>query len=620
MKEMHSFCKSLTLKGGVMYKKVLAFLLVCFFGISNICGAATLASFNPVDNMALKSFLDNESPDQDMRDNFVTMLEIFAERKYSESEVAEINALWDAGDKKGALQDFLNRKMSANWKIDDATGEISLKGKVIGNINVTEEDQLIVQEARAELAVILQNIGQGSATIGRYLNEDGTQNDEGLHSMANDLHATGRALTSDEAAKVENWINDWEANVNKASLTAEERASEEAAIADARAKLNNGRFFIGKAQVASDTRYVLEAHEGIGSATGRITIAEEWLTADDAVGADMISHAFRPENGQEGHEASLAENALQEKVSSRATMAQTAAKANEIINAGVAKEKTAAEQVAAVVDAEKLSKGGEEALKEADAVKEKLAEKPEFSQLSAVETSQVVTILNNIIDNYKTEATTLEIAMNQAATKEVDNAALETSINKLEEGQKIGFYMSTLVQKYKGTWVGTFPGTKILQRLEEIASKEGSKLKAGSLNIIGTGAERAAIEADLARQYPNLFGKGIAKVHATTERDLLADGTFIKGSTTVAFYDEVKIAVEGIDYVPVTDIQRTNGLKLLAQVLAPRGEKISGAEQAILADIQDGKLQTPDLTVADEGEYKMMFDKYLQVIELRTKA
>ncbi|MFH1093519.1 MAG: hypothetical protein V1739_05110, partial [Candidatus Omnitrophota bacterium] len=331
MKEMLTFRKSLTIKGGVMYKKVLTLLLVCFLGISNVCGAATLASFSPVDNMALQSFLDNKSPDQAMRDNFVTMLEIFAERKYSTTEVSEINNLWNSADKKGALQNFLNKKKTANWNIDVATGDISLLNKgnntfeVIGNINATSDDQLIVTAAREDLVVILQNIGQGKATIGRYLNKDGTKNDAELNNMANDLHATGRSLIKDEKnnidepAKIANWINIWEANVSKASLTTDERVTEEAAIADARAKLQNGRFFIGKAQVNTNAQYALEAHEGIGSVTGRITIAEEWLSADDTVGADMISHAFRPENGQDQHEASLADNAVQEKVSSKTT-------------------------------------------------------------------------------------------------------------------------------------------------------------------------------------------------------------------------------------------------------------------------------------------------------------
>ncbi|MCK5138443.1 MAG: hypothetical protein KAQ85_01245, partial [Thermodesulfovibrionia bacterium] len=351
-----------------------------------------------------------------------------------------------------------------------------------------------------------------------------------------------------------------------------------------------------------------------------VTLAKEWLYADEKVGADMLGHAFRVEkNGMVGHRAALSESAVQAKVSGKETMAATKAAARNMINTAAAKVKSAADDLVATLNADNIRKGGEEATKEAEILKEKLP------QLSAVETAQVVTILTNILDGFHTDANNLTAEINNEAIKEIDNAAIDSNIAKLENGEKIGFYDNTVVQKIvkdgKANWVGTFPGVQILQRLEEIASKAGSKLLPGSMNIIGTNnADRAAMEADLKVTYPNLFAKKIISIHTATERQLLADGTFVAGSTTVAFSNEDITGVPGIDYVHVQNVQKTNGLKLLAQVLAPRGEKISGAEQAILAQIQDGTLKTPDLTVADEAVYTAMFDKYLQVIELRTKA
>lgn len=605
MKEKLNFCWS-TIKGGVMYKKVLALLLVCFFGISNICGAATLANFSPVDNMALQSFLDGTSNTPESKaklEELETLLNLLTEGKYANDAAAkkQISDLWNSNTGNLAALEAIDGVTIVN-------SEIKLKDKdgVVKTVaTIGADNKVNVTDAQRD--ILVQNLGQDKATIGNDIS------DEALNARAENLHATGRALSAAQTAAVANWIDIWEANVAKADLTSAEAASEKAAIADARAKLANGNILVGEAQVDDAERFVIEAHKGIGLASGQATLAKEWFDADEAVGADMLGHAFRPENGMEGHKAALADHAVQAKVSGKDTMAETKKTARNIIDTKAAEVKSAADEIVAELNADAIREGGEVAEKEAEALKEK------SPQLSAVETSQVVTILNNILEGFNTDANQLALEINNEATKEIDNAELDASIAKMEKGEKLGFYQSTLVQQYKGKWVGTFPGAKILQRLEEVASKPKSKLLPGSLNVIGTG-DVAGVEADLRAQYPSLFEKGIIAIHATTERQLLADGTFVAGSTTVAFSNEDITGVSGIDYVHVKDVQKTNGLKLLAQVLAPRGEKISGAEQAILADIQAGTLKTPDLTVADEAAYTQMFDKYLQVIELRTKA
>lgn len=607
MKEKLNFSQSLTIKGGVMYKKVLALLLVCFFGISNICGAATLASFSLVDNLALQSFLNNNAPEgQEMRDNFVTMLELLTGQKYADDvdAVAAINQLWEANTSKETRLGALKAK---GVTIDN--GEIKLNGATVGRVNPEAENVLTVSEA--EFEILVQNLEQGKATIGNDVSN------EALNARAENLHATGRALIADQPAIVANWINIWEANVAQATLTAQEAASEKAAIEDARAKLANGNILIGEAQVTDPERFVIEAHKGIGLPGGQVTLAKEWLDADEKVGADMLGHAFRVEkNGMVGHRAALRESAVQAKISGKETMAATKAAAREMINTAAAKVQTEADGIVATVNADEIRKGGKAATAEAEILKEKLPE------LAAVEPAQVVTIVTNILAGFHTDANNLTVAINDQAIKEIDNTTLTARIvDTLENGEKIGFYQSTLIQKYEDKWVGTFPGIKILQRLEEVASKSDSKLLQGSLNIIGVNAaDVAAIKADLKAQYPSLFEKGIAVVRGTTERQLLADGTFVAGRTTVAFSNEEITGVDGIDYVHVNDVQKTNGLKLLALVLAPRGEKITGTHQNILADIQDGTLETPDLTVADEAVYTAMFDNYLQAIVLHTKA
>ena len=607
MKEKLNFSQSLTIKGGVMYKKVLALLLVCFFGISNICGAATLASFSLVDNLALQSFLNNNAPEgQEMRDNFVTMLELLTGQKYADDvdAVAAINQLWEANTSKETRLGALKAK---GVTIDN--GEIKLNGATVGRVNPEAENVLTVSEA--EFEILVQNLEQGKATIGNDVSN------KALNARAENLHATGRALIADQPAIVANWINIWEANVAQATLTAQEAASEKAAIEDARAKLANGNILIGEAQVTDPERFVIEAHKGIGLPGGQVTLAKEWLDADEKVGADMLGHAFRVEkNGMVGHRAALRESAVQAKISGKETMAATKAAAREMINTAAAKVQTEADGIVATVNADEIRKGGKAATAEAEILKEKLPE------LAAVEPAQVVTIVTNILAGFHTDANNLTVAINDQAIKEIDNTTLTARIvDTLENGEKIGFYQSTLIQKYEDKWVGTFPGIKILQRLEEVASKSDSKLLPGSLNIIGVNAaDVAAIKADLKAQYPSLFEKGIAVVRGTTERQLLADGTFVAGRTTVAFANEEITGVDGIDYVHVNDVQKTNGLKLLALVLAPRGEKITGTHQNILADIQDGTLETPDLTVADEAVYTAMFDNYLQAIVLHTKA
>jgi len=616
VKEKLNFCWS-TIKGGVMYKKVLALLLVCFFGISNICGAATMASFSPVDNMALQSFLDGTIPASsseaekkaaaEMRANLETMLNLLTEGKYANNKkaIAEIKRLWD--DNTGGIAKREEALAIAGITIVDK--EIMVNNKLVGRLNTDNK----LEFSHAEREILVQNLEKLTATIGNDVS------DEALNDRAENMHATGRALTAAQSVVVANWINIWEANVNKASLTSEEETSERAAIADARAKLANGNLLIGEAQVDDAERFVIEAHKGIGVASGQATIAKEWLDADEKVGADMLGHAFRVENGMAGHKAALSDNAVQAKVSGAEVMAETKKTARNIIDIAAAKVKSAADDMVANLNADAIRAGGDAATKEAEALKKN------SSQLAAVETAQVVTILTNVLEGFSKDANKLTVEINNEATKEVDNAALDADIAKLENDEKIGFYQSTLVQKIvkngKANWVGTFPGIKIFQRLEEIASKSGSKLLPGSLNIIGTNdADIVAMKADLKATYPNLFKEEIIAIHTGTERQLLTDGTFISGSTTVAFSNEDIIGVTGIDYVHVQNVQKTNGLKLLAQVLAPRGEKINGAEQAILAEIQAGTLKTPDLTVADEAAYTQMFDKYLQVIELRTKA
>jgi len=230
MKEILKNFDAVNYKGGSMFKKLLALLVVCTFAISNVCYAAAPAiQAEPVDNLALQSLVQgNTSLDDFQKDisknqkEFAVLISLLAGKQYSPQEAADIMDMWinnaKAANATGAaIVQALNDELKSRGIAGSVDSTGTTTTAKIGTAEIAWEETtpgtVVVQKNEKALKTELQRIyASGDSTknaVGR-----GYRNREEFEQEALKNMETAKDLDTAQQDKVDAALADAKAIVD----------------------------------------------------------------------------------------------------------------------------------------------------------------------------------------------------------------------------------------------------------------------------------------------------------------------------------------------------------------------------------------------------------------------
>ncbi len=603
MEKKLNFCKTLNLKGGDMFKKILSVLVVCFFMISNVCFAMPIVSStlkSSVDNMALQSFL--EKGDKAELGAVTTMFKALLnqELKGNEQMVNDAMAMWAANLKEVKAKDAHTAVAGdLEISIDEVNNELTMK--------LADGRSLMVKvDENGEIKIT------GEGYVAKFeSDETGEVTKEEAKAGLNKLIDAAMETAVPAPASLVNSIQS-EADDILSKAVAEGRISQD--LAD---EINDGlkkrEITLVDAQATGTQKYFVAK-----GTSEKIILPNGMRNYTDLAIHEVLEASGRSHQEILQIQAGIHNIDIKDREKNTNPMGKTREDINKIRSEALEKEqaKTPALKMNAKVNKDKIEQGDAEHARE---IAKEVLPAEQHARIDDATDEQVLGIVKTAISEaLKTIKTLLAKAMDSFRKKIADSnivtneqrAKLQAALNSMKDGRQTALSVDDLTKEVKGETVLTESAMWFLNELDQ------ANVRANAFALFGAGTvkKQAAVAKVLELSFPNLAEK--IKVYEgkenTIERDKKAPLTVIYSNS-----DSINGNVEGAEYFQVENLNsaKANILQALIDVMSLSPEQ----KKAMAALTEDGVIMLTAVEI-DDTAYEAMQEDYKKIVDLLVQA